>query len=441
MGAYTLNHVSDAVLRRDLPSSISEENTAVAMGLARIAEFDARRLFVADGFPSMHAYCMAELRMTEDVAYLRIKAARTARRFPSIFEAIADGRLNVTGVVLLRPYLIEENAAELLKAAELKTKAEIRMLLAQRFPQTEVLPMVQPIAQPNGAPNASLGPEPIQETAERVGIFTDEQVPEPVATIVQRPKVAPLSAQSFELHATIDRDAHEMMMYAQSLMGRVGSEQIPGVLKRAFKALVAELEKKKFGATTRRQRTPRAPSNRRHVPAHVRHAVWERDGGRCTFVSDSGRRCPAESSLEWDHIDPIARGGESTVENVRLRCRAHNQFAAECTFGAGFMDEKRREARRAAQAMERARAEAARAAAEEAAAQAQAQAIAEEQTKDLICGLRNLGFRADQARRAAEATATMTGATLEERIPAALKMLCPKRSHEGRAGTAVAAAT
>jgi 5-methylcytosine-specific restriction endonuclease McrA len=441
MGAYSLRHVSDAVLRRDLPSSISEENVAVAMGLARIAEFDARRLFVPDGFPSMHAYCMSELRMTEDVAYLRIKAARTARRFPAIFEAIADGRLNVSGVVLLRPYLIQENAAELLKAAELKTKAEIQLLLARRFPQTEVLPMVHSVPQPSGVPDDASAPEPVQEIAEGVRVFIHEQVPEPVATIARRPKVAPLSGQSFELHATIDRDSHEMMMYAQSLMGRVGSDQIPGVLKRAFKALVAELEKKKFGATTRPQRTPRTTSNQRHVPAHVRRAVWERDGGRCTFVSDSGRRCPCESSIEYDHIDPIARGGESTIENVRLRCRAHNQLAAERTFGAGFMDEKRREARRAAQAKERARAEAARAAAEQAAAQAQERAVAEEQSKDLICGLRNLGFRADQARRAAEATAEMTDATLEERIRAALKILCPKRSHEGRAGTAVAAAT
>jgi 5-methylcytosine-specific restriction endonuclease McrA len=254
--------------------------------------------------------------------------------------------------------------------------------------------------------------------------------------------VAALSAESFELHATIDRDAHAMMRYAQSLMGRAGSDQIPGVLKRAFKALVAELEKKKLGATTRRQRDPRRTSNRRHVPAHVRHAVWERDRGRCTFVSESGRRCPAESSVEYDHIDPIARGGESTVENVRLRCHSHNQYAAEVMFGAGFMDEKREEARRAAQAKKHARAEAAHAraeaasaAAEEAAAQAQQRTVAEEQTNDLICGLRNLGFRADQARRGAEATATMTGATLEERIRGALRLLCPKVRMHPRVGT------
>jgi hypothetical protein len=40
----------------------------------------------------------------------------------------------------------------------------------------------------------------------------------------------------------------------------------------------------------------------------------------------------------------VARGGEATAENLRLRCRAHNGYAAERTFGAGFMERKRAEA-------------------------------------------------------------------------------------------------
>jgi len=73
----------------------------------------------------------------------------------------------------------------------------------------------------------------------------------------------------------------------------------------------------------------------------VRRAVWERDGGQCTFVSESGRRCDARKPLEFDHVRELARGGESTVENLRLRCRAHNQYTAECTFGSEFMRHKR----------------------------------------------------------------------------------------------------
>ncbi|HEY6865810.1 MAG TPA: HNH endonuclease, partial [Candidatus Eisenbacteria bacterium] len=83
-----------------------------------------------------------------------------------------------------------------------------------------------------------------------------------------------------------------------------------------------------------------------HIPAEVKREVWERDRGRCTFVSAAGRRCAARTRLEFDHVEPVARGGQATVSGIRLRCRAHNQYAAECAFGAGFMREKREAGRR-----------------------------------------------------------------------------------------------
>ncbi len=49
---------------------------------------------------------------------------------------------------------------------------------------------------------------------------------------------------------------------------------------------------------------------------------------------------------------PVARGGEATTDNLRLRCRAHNQYKAERTYGESFMRGKRE--RRAAARMERA---------------------------------------------------------------------------------------
>jgi hypothetical protein len=75
--------------------------------------------------------------------------------------------------------------------------------------------------------------------------------------------------------------------------------------------------------------------------------VQERDGGRCAFVSEAGKRCAETRFLQFDHIDPVARGGEATGENLRLVCSAHNRYAAERVFGAEFMSRKREEARRA----------------------------------------------------------------------------------------------
>jgi hypothetical protein len=38
--------------------------------------------------------------------------------------------------------------------------------------------------------------------------------------------------------------------------------------------------------------------------------------------------------LEFHHVQPYADGGAAVVENLELRCRAHDVFEAEKYFGA-----------------------------------------------------------------------------------------------------------
>lgn len=39
-------------------------------------------------------------------------------------------------------------------------------------------------------------------------------------------------------------------------------------------------------------------------------------------------------------MKPFAEGGETTVENLELRCRAHNAYEAAQYFGAAFSREE-----------------------------------------------------------------------------------------------------
>ncbi|MES1175460.1 MAG: HNH endonuclease signature motif containing protein [Myxococcales bacterium] len=61
--------------------------------------------------------------------------------------------------------------------------------------------------------------------------------------------------------------------------------------------------------------------------------VFVRDGKQCSYVSADGRRCTSRRCLELDHIQPWALGGDNTVANLRVRCRAHNQRYARQCFG------------------------------------------------------------------------------------------------------------
>ncbi|MFA6318200.1 MAG: HNH endonuclease signature motif containing protein [Elusimicrobiota bacterium] len=78
----------------------------------------------------------------------------------------------------------------------------------------------------------------------------------------------------------------------------------------------------------------RIPDRSRRIPRWVKDKVWERDGGRCSYVSPEGRRCEGTGMLEYDHVIPWALGGLSDdPDNIRLLCWTHNQWAARMVFG------------------------------------------------------------------------------------------------------------
>ena len=359
---YGLSHLSDRDLLRSLHAAVARDRYTTADLLAHLAEVDARKLYLPAAYPSMFAYCVGELHLAEDAAYKRITAARVARQFPAIFTAIAEGRLHLSGVVLLAPHLTAANANDLLGTAAGKSKSEIEHLLAERFPRPEALALVQLVA-PSAAPDTQLAPGRVgpgdsehapghvethacQVAPGRVETQVGLSAPGRTGTPVPPTRLIPTAPDRYTLQVTVSKATHDKLRHAQALLGhQVPSGEVAEVLDRALDALIAQLERRKFAATSSpRPRPQRHSTNPRHIPGEVKRAVWERDGGQCTFVSESGHRCPARSRLEFDHAEPVARGGRATVEGIRLRCRAHNQLAAEQAFGAAFMERKRRRA-------------------------------------------------------------------------------------------------
>ena len=296
MERYSLRHLSKQTLDRNLRAIATRDRQTTADLLAHLAEAEARKVYAGHGYSSMLTYCMGELGYSEDAALRRIGVARAARRFPAIFPAIAEGRLNLTAVLLIKPHLRPENSAELLAAITHRTKREIEKLIAERWPQALAL--------------------------ERVG----------------RMKVVPLAPGLYEIRVVVRQSTLEGLNHATDLMSHANpNRDMDVVLDRLARVGITQLEKHKFATTAHpRPARPAAPDSR-HIPAEVRRAVHARDGGQCTFVDARGRRCASRHQLEYDHIVPVARGGTSTLGNLRKLCRAHNQIAAIDTFGLAFM--------------------------------------------------------------------------------------------------------
>lgn len=280
-------------------------------------------------------------------------------------HALADGRIALTTIHVLATHLRADNADELIAAASGRTKAQLKDWLAGRFPRPALPRWIQPVgaawapsaterspsqsAQSGVPPTDGLFPStPLPETTHshalaRVPVPSSAAIP-PNPQVPVRAHVEPLNAEQVAVRFTMDRRVLEKMERALELLGhRVAPNDIASVFERALDALLPALERQKFAATDRPQ-APRnePPANARTLSAHVKRSVWARDGGRCTFANASGKRCECRRALQYDHVRPIALGGESTLENLRLLCPAHNQLEAERRLGREFMQAKRR---------------------------------------------------------------------------------------------------
>jgi 5-methylcytosine-specific restriction endonuclease McrA len=156
----------------------------------------------------------------------------------------------------------------------------------------------------------------------------------------------PLSPRRYRLHVTIGQQAKDALEELRDLL----SHQIPDgdsaiVVEKALALLLAETKKKRSATVKKpRAKTKKSAKRTRVIPAHVRRSVFERDGGRCAFIDENGRRCGSAWQVELHHCVPYSREGPHSVENIQLRCRAHNQFEAELEFGEAFMAERRQSA-------------------------------------------------------------------------------------------------
>jgi hypothetical protein len=369
--------LSDTRLLAQVKHLAQLEREATATLVAHLAVLDERRLYLAEGFSSLFTYCTRVLLLSEGAAYSRIQAARAARRFPVVLEKLTGGALNLTNLRLLAPHLTEANHLDLFAAAEHKSKREVEELVAsfrplpdaqasiRRLPATKPAALLQAPAQLQAAALLQATPPevpllPLMPLSESASTAATMQPPAPT----HRAVITALAPERYRIQFTASAETHAKLRRAQELL----RHQIPNgdpsaVIDKALGVLIAQLEKSKVGRVDRPRReasrgdgrgdAPRGErladaaahgtpggtaSDRkrrsRHIPAAVRRVVWQRDEGRCAFIGRDGRRCDECGFVEC-RVEPFGSGGEASVENIELRCRAHNHYEAELYFGGG----------------------------------------------------------------------------------------------------------
>ncbi len=71
----------------------------------------------------------------------------------------------------------------------------------------------------------------------------------------------------------------------------------------------------------------RAELKREPLTAAQKHAVFNRDGGKCTHTDATGKRCGSDKWIQIHHLKPLSQGGSNDPENLTTLCSFHHDLA------------------------------------------------------------------------------------------------------------------
>ncbi len=316
-----------------LASLLSREHSALADFLVALSTFDEERRWSDLGYANLFDYLHRELGLSAGAAHYRKVAAGAGPPLPG------SGRADPRRAALLhhgRGALEGPHAGELAevlprffhrsKREAMAVAAEIR---PEAAPQRTVVTALAPeptLALPIAPPRA-LAPDPGQ-----VAFHPDEK---PVAK--PRDVAVPVNAQESRMHVTVTRRLLDKLAAARDAL----SHSKPGatdaeILETGLDLILAAAEKRK--GIVAKPRKGQRPAKRTTIPAAVKREVWKRDQGRCQYRLPSGETCGSTCRLEFDHVVPLALDGESTVDEIPLLCRPHNETEARRKLGDAVMD-------------------------------------------------------------------------------------------------------
>lgn len=283
----SLSRLADDELLRQLDSVVATQRQQLARLLLLLGEIEERRLHLSRGYSSLFDFCTAALRFSDGEAFRRIAAARLARRFPVVLGQVARGEIHLTGLVLLRDHLTDDNHAELLAAARHRSKREIQGLLAEHFPRPDVKCSVRKLPAPREEVASSLPSwtpaAAVAETSARTsetdasptpGSTSTSEVPStpqggvgeghgrrPPHPLPPRPTPAliePLSPARYRVQLTAPQAFMDKFDRARALLAHSCPQgDLAVILERALDALLVDLERSRRArvSTTKKPRS------------------------------------------------------------------------------------------------------------------------------------------------------------------------------------------
>jgi hypothetical protein len=310
-----LRQLRDQELLDSVRELVSAERQLLTKILHHLREVERRRVHCDVGCGTLFDFAVKELKYSESQAGRRIQAMRLIKELPEVERKIEEGTLNLSHISQ-----------------------------AQAFFRSEA----------NGTPQQPPKPTTPQRKREVLKLLENKSARDGQKALIEiggsvalpRERERVLCEDKSEVRFVMDQDLKQKFDDIRSYLGAVGhGGSFADFLRAMADTLLSLLKIKKFGrrrasrmgtqgvVTANGEGTPSRslPATQRSVPRaecispnpryispEVREAVWVRDKGACTG-------CGKRSILNFDHILPVASGGQSTIDNLRLLCFACNQ--------------------------------------------------------------------------------------------------------------------
>jgi hypothetical protein len=288
-----LKSISDSDLLRDTKRHATQEKEAGIQVLHHLREVDARKLFTTVKCSSLYSYCIKELGYSEGTAGRRIHAMKLIRDLPEYETKLEEGSIHESQLSKAQTFFNAQKKKKKTYSKEKKLQV-MKDIEGKSARETDQL-------------FASIDPQAARKDISR-----------------------PINAEETEIRFTADKALMEKLEKIQNLLGhKLGDKKYASLIEE-----LADLALKKLEPKAPPTLAVKEVSETRYIPAKVKRAVWHRDQGKCTHPG-----CNSRYALQYEHITPFAKGGKSSLENLKLLCSAHNQRAAIEAYGLAKMQE------------------------------------------------------------------------------------------------------
>jgi len=279
-------------INTEIGNAIKTERKITNRILKLIVLAEDRKIPLERGYKDTFTWLIKEHRYSRSAASRRIRAAKLMRAVPSIEKKLEEGSVNLTTLA---------QAQSMIRIQEIQSN--------QKVTQAQKEQAIAKIENLNSF-----------EVAQTLM----ELLPENIST-VKREHLSAVDSTSGRLAVNLPNEALADLNRAKEIFAHAIPTRDAGlIIARALKELVDRhdpLRKTQRGTATVPQRGKRMQ-------------LIQRDKGGCVFTDPkTGHVCGERGQVEWDHIIPRALGGDDSLDNARVLCRAHNQYMSEKILG------------------------------------------------------------------------------------------------------------